>query len=201
VVGGYRANMLQRPGIRVQTNPRYAETNMVWTLFCAEEELVGEVILAYGDIVYSRRVLRALLDCRADIAVTIDLDWKAYWEARSEDPISDAETLKLAPDGRLLEIGQKPKSLAEVQGQYMGLMKFSAAGLTHLKKVFHDARHAGTLRGKPVEKAYMTDLLQAMIDAGLRLDAVPVHGEWVEVDTVRDLESEVTRRRLAAIAA
>jgi choline kinase len=201
LVGGYRAEKLARPDVAVRLNPRYAETNMVWTLFCAEEELDGEVVLAYGDIVYSRRNLRALLDSRADVAVAIDLDWKAYWEARSEDPLSDAETLRLAPDGRILEIGQKPTSLAQIQGQYMGLMKFSAAGLGQLRQVFHGARRAGTLRGKPVEKAYMTDLLQAMIDAGLRLDAVPVRGEWVEVDTVRDLESAVTRRRLEAIAA
>lgn len=200
LIGGYLADRLRRPGIALKLNPRYAETNMVWTLFCAEEELEGEVIVAYGDIVYSRTILRALLDSRADIAVTIDRDWEAYWRARNEDPIADAETLKLAPDGRILELGQKPKSLAEIEGQYMGLMKFSAAGMETLKKVFHDARRAGNLRGKLPEKAYMTDLLQATIDASHRLQSVPVHGGWVEVDTVSDLESETTRSRLAAIA-
>jgi len=200
LIGGYLADRLRHPGIGLKLNPRYAETNMVWTLFCAEEELEGEVIVAYGDIVYSRKILRALLDSRADIAVTIDLDWEAYWRARNEDPIADAETLKLAPDGRILELGQKPKSLAEIEGQYMGLMKFSAAGIETLKKVFHDARRAGNLRGKLPEKAYMTDLLQATFDAGHRLQSVAVHGGWVEVDTVSDLESETTRSRLAAIA-
>jgi choline kinase len=199
-IGGYRADMLQRPGLQVRLNPRYAETNMVWTLFCAESELEGDVLLAYGDIVYSRRVLRALLACRADIAVTIDLDWEPYWRSRSEDPLADAETLKLDADGRILEIGQKPRSLAEIEGQYMGLMKFSPAGVIALKRVFHEASRAGSLRGKPVEKAYMTDLLQAMIDAGHRVDAAHVHGDWIEVDTVRDLESQTTRARLAGMA-
>lgn len=200
VVGGYRADMLNRPGVSLRLNPRYAETNMVWTLFCAEDELREEVVLAYGDIVYSRRTLRALLESRADVAVAIDLDWEAYWRLRSEDPLADAETLKLAIDGRILEIGQRPRSLSEIQGQYMGLMKFSRTGIAQLRKTFHDARSTGQLRDKPVEKAYMTDLLQAMIDAGHRLDAVPVHGEWVEVDTVADLESATTRHRLADIA-
>jgi choline kinase len=199
-IGGYRAEMLRRPGIALRINPRYAETNMVWTLFCAEDELDGEVLLTYGDIVYSRSILRAVLVSRADVAVAIDLDWEAYWRSRSEDPLADAETLKLAADGSILEIGQKPRSLAEVEGQYMGLMKFSPAGVARLRATFHDARLAGRVRGKSVEKAYMTDLLQAMIDAGHRLDAVPVHGEWVEVDTVGDLESATTRQRLAEIA-
>lgn len=200
IVGGYLADKLHRPGIDIRLNPRYAQTNMVWTLFCAEEDLMDEVVVAYGDIVYSREVLRALLASDAEIAVTIDLDWEAYWSARNENPLDDAETLKLAADGRILEIGQKPRSLDEIEGQYMGLMKFSPAGVATLKAVFHGAHQLGQLRGKPVEKAYMTDLLQAIIDAGRRVESVPVRGGWVEVDTVGDLESPITRSRLAAIA-
>ena len=166
LIGGYREEMLRRDDTESRVNPRYAETNMVWTLFCAEDALEGDILLCYGDIVYSREVLQALLRSKADIAVTIDLDWEAYWRARNEDPLDDAETLKLAEDGRILEIGQKPKSLAEIEGQYMGLMKFTAQGMQLLIKTFHDAKGAGSLRGKPLEKAYMTDMLQAMIDLG-----------------------------------
>ena len=78
-------------------------------------------------------------------------------------------------------------------------MKFSAKGMQQMKKTFYDAKSAGTLRGKLPEKAYMTDLLQAMIDLHYRLDAVPVHGGWVEVDTVEDLLSPVTKTRLSQI--
>ncbi len=72
-------------------------------------------------------------------------------------------------------------------------------GATALIETFQHAKVAENLRGKPVEKAYMTDLLQAVIDSGLRVDSVPVHGGWVEVDTVRDLTAEITRRRIKAI--
>jgi L-glutamine-phosphate cytidylyltransferase len=199
LIGGYLVEMLKRPGIELRINPRYAETNMVWSLFCAEDDLEGDILLSYGDIVYSREILQALLKSKADIAVAIDLEWESYWRARNESPLDDAETLKLAIDGRILEIGQKPKSFAEIEGQYMGLMKFSAKGTQLLKKTFHDAKLLGTLRGKPLEKAFMTDLLQAMIDQHHRLESVPVQGGWVEVDTVSDLISPVTRDRLSQI--
>lgn len=199
MIGGYKADMLKRDGIGLHLNPRYYETNMVWTLFCAEPALEGGALLCYGDIVYSRQALQALLAAPGDIAVTIDLDWEAYWRARNEEPLDDAETLKLDADGRILEIGQKPKSLTEIEGQYMGLIKLSATGAQQLRQVFHEASVKGSLRGKSLEKAYMTDLLQAMIDLGYRLDSVPVNGGWVEVDTVSDLESEVTRSRLSEI--
>lgn len=199
LIGGYRVEMLKRPEIEIRVNARYAETNMVWTLFCAENDLNGDVLLCYGDIVYSREILCAILNSKSDIAVAIDLDWESYWRARNEDPLADAETLKLSDDGKILEIGQKPKSLSEIEGQYMGLMKFSSQGLQLLKKTFHDAKSTGTLRGKPLEEAYMTDLLQAMVDSGIRLDAVKVNGGWVEVDTVSDLVSPVTKSRLSDI--
>lgn len=200
LIGGYRIDMLKRPEIDLKVNPRYAETNMVWTLFCAEEELEGDILLCYGDIVYSREILEALLKSDADIAVAIDLEWESYWRARNEDPLDDAETLKLTNDGQIIEIGQKPKSLSEIEGQYMGLMKFSAKGIKQLKKTFNDAKISGALRGKSLEKAYMTDLLQEMIDLNFRLDAVTVNGGWVEVDTVSDLNSDVTRSRLQKIS-
>lgn len=200
LIGGYRSEMLKRPGLGLELNPRYAETNMVWTLFSAESVLQGELVLAYGDIVYSRDILRALLTSTADISVAIDLDWEQYWRARNENPLDDAETLRMDTTGCIIEIGQKPLSLEQIQGQYMGLMKFSPRGLDILRNTFHRACAAGVLRGKSPEKAYMTDLLQLMIDEGNALSAVKVQGGWVEVDTVSDLESDVTRQRLEAIA-
>lgn len=200
LVGGHRAEWLDRPDVTLRLNPRYAETNMVWSLFCAEEDLSGEVVVAYGDIVYSPRILQAVMSSNADIAVAIDLEWESYWRARNEDPLADAETLRLTEDGRILELGQKPLSLSQIQGQYMGLMKFSPRGMETLKRKFHSARAGGAIRGKSVEKAYMTDMLQSLIDDGEDLHAVQVLGGWVEVDTVEDLLSSTTRERLDGIA-
>lgn len=139
MIGGFKSEMLERDGVKLRLNERYYETNMVWSLFSAEEELEGEVIVSYGDIVYSRKILRALLDSSADIAVTVDKEWKSYWSLRNENPLDDAETLKLRDDRSISEIGKKPNSLKEIEGQYMGLMKFSNKGIKILKDVFHNA--------------------------------------------------------------
>jgi L-glutamine-phosphate cytidylyltransferase len=199
MIGGYKSDMLKRKGITLKVNPRYYETNMVWTLFSAEEELEGEVIISYGDIVYSKKILQALLNSKDDIAATIDKNWENYWRARNEDPLDDAETLKLLKDGTISEIGQKPKALSEIQGQYMGLMKFSSKGLRQMKEVFHKAlRDESVLKGS-VENAYMTDILQALINSNQLISAVLVHDEWVEVDTASDLELKETIRRVKNI--
>ena len=201
MVGGYKADMLKREGIKLKLNPRYHETNMVWTLFSAKEELKGDVIVSYGDIVYSREILQTLLKSKADIAVTIDKEWEGYWRARNEDPLDDAETLKLREDGTISEIGQKPKSIAEIEGQYIGLMKFSEKGIKLVRDTFHAVIKNGELQSKTMENAYMTDLLQTMINLEIKVASVPVSDNWIEVDTVSDFSSDVTLKRLQKIHA
>ena len=93
----------------------------------------------------------------------------------------------------------KLKSLDEIEGQYMGLMKFSAEGIKQIKGIFHAAVNNGELLGKDIENSYMTDLLQSVINSGRPVTAVPVHGGWVEVDTVDDLESSTTKNRINSI--
>jgi len=195
MIGGYKSDMLKREGMKLKINTRYHETNMLWTLFCAEEELEGDVIISYGDIVYSRDILKALLSSKADIAVTIDTKWESYWRARNEDPLDDAETLKLRDDGSISEIGQKPKTIGEIEGQYMGLMKFSSKGIKQVKDLFHAACNNNKILSKAPENAYMTDLLQALIKAGKPVQSVLIDKSWIEVDTVDDLKSDVTLKR------
>ena len=199
LVGGYLADSLNYSDMKLVLNDRYAETNMVWSLFCARHEMNDETVISYGDIVYSPNILRKILDSTADIAVAIDLDWEEYWRARSEDFLSDAESLIVHDSNKIIEIGKKPKSLDDIQGQYMGLMKLSTAGLEQLKTIFDDIMVSGQIAGKSLENAYMTDLLQEMIDRGISVQAVKTSDYWIEVDTVSDLELDVTLARASKI--
>ena len=199
LIGGYKIEMLQTFGLKIIENSRFFETNMVWTLFSAEEELEGDIIVSYGDIVYSKNILKALIKSKADIAVTIDMKWEGYWRERNENPLDDAETLKLRKDGTISEIGQKPSSLEEIEGQYMGLMKFSSEGVRQIKSAFHSALESGKLLGKEVENSYMTDLLQSIVNIGGKVASVQIDEDWVEVDTVEDLHAPITLERVKRI--
>ena len=164
-----------------------------------QDELEGDVIVSYGDIIYSEEILKALLNSKADIAITIDKNWESYWRKRNDNPLDDAETLKIRDDGTISEIGKKPKSIEEIQGQYMGLIKFSSVGIKQIKDIFKVSLKKGSLMGQDIENAYMTDLIQAVIDTGEPVTSVPIYESWIEVDTVNDLESNTTRDRLLSI--
>jgi len=199
LVTGFLSEKLARSGIRTCFNPAYPETNMVWSLFCAESEMSGEVIVSYGDIVFSPGVLQRLQDSPHDVSVVIDRGWQSYWQERFGNPLDDAETLKIDATGAIAEIGQVPAGLDDIQGQYIGLMKFSGKGLKALRKTFHEAKASGFLRNKPIRKAYMTDMLQAIIDTGHPVRPVFINGGWVEIDTIDDLNLSETRNRLRQI--
>ena len=191
IVKGYCASSVPDYGAIHYVNEAYAETNMVCSLFAAADELVsGPVIVSYGDILYSESVLQTVINSAAPVAVAVDRDWMSYYSRRFDDPFDDAESLVLDSDGAISSIGKGNPSPDEVQAQYIGLTKFQGSGLTAangLQEAF--ATTETTLGwGRPWRKAYMTDLLQELINRGSDVRAVPISGGWCEIDSPRDYE-------------
>lgn len=192
VVGGHKAHWLDNYPTRVIINPDFSSTNMVYTLFCAADVLEGDVIVSYSDIAYSPNVLASLISCPADFAVVIDKEWRGLWQARMDDPLQDAETLKLNAHGQILELGKKAKSYSEIEGQYIGLFKISAKTITKFKSFYYALDKSQLYDGKPFNQMYMTSFIQLLIDSGMLVQAVPIHGGWIELDSVADLHIQVS---------
>ena len=190
IVNGYLAEMLEIDGTRQVTNHDWATTNMVDSLFCADGDFGDDLIISYSDIVYEPRIIAALSAAPHYVSVVVDTDWRRYWSARFDDPLSDAETLRLTSGGGIAEIGQKPQTLDEIEAQYIGLMRFKAAGIETLRrtKATLGDIHRDWMDARPVEKAYMTDLLMEMILRGDAVHAVPTDGGWLEIDTPEDMD-------------
>jgi L-glutamine-phosphate cytidylyltransferase len=178
------------PCIGIIENPN--DFNMVDSLFKAEAHFGTDFIMSYADIVYEPRVFDAVCSSDADVAVAIDRAWLDYYTFRCSDPYSIAETLRLKGD-RIVEIG---RAIAPVgpkpEGQYIGLVRFQGEGVVALSQTYHGL--AAEYWGKPwrhasrFESAFMTDLLQELIDRGIDVRAVPFERGWLEFDTREDYE-------------
>ncbi len=190
VVTGYRREQIEAYGLATAHNPRYDQTNMVATLMCAEHLLDGrhDVLIGYADIVYEPWVVAALAACPAALATTVDRSWLRLWRLRLADPLSDAETMKLDSEGNVIELGKKPTTYDDIQGQYMGLIKVSADLTPELVRIYRQLDPRGPYDGKDRDNMYMTSFLQYLIDGAQPLRAVPVDGGWLEIDTTQDLE-------------
>jgi choline kinase len=183
IVTGYKHELLMGRGLVEFHNPRWAETNMVSSLACAAEWLLAEpCVISYSDIFYDASAVTALANCSAMLAVTYDANWRTLWEKRFGDPLLDAETFRLKADGSLAEIGNKPRTVEEVEGQYMGLLRFTPEGWKEVEHI------RSSLPAEQCDRMHMTGTLQKVIEAGrMPVVAVPYCGEWGEVDSAEDI--------------
>ncbi|MBN1671917.1 MAG: phosphocholine cytidylyltransferase family protein [Kiritimatiellae bacterium] len=204
IVKGYARDRIRYPGIAYYVNDRWASTNMVVSLFCAEPSLAGDVVVSYADIVFEASVLTRLLDAAGDIVVVVDTMWERYWKMRYGDTTFDTESLRIEGESRVVSLGKPSPDAAEIDARYVGLLKFSAAGVKQLKSVWSRCRDRfwdapWQISGRPLRTAYMTDMLQALIDDGHSVAAMKIENGWIEFDTNEDYEKAMEWLRTGAL--
>ncbi len=183
VVRGYRAEMVEFPGVEYFENRRWAETNMVMSLAAAAEWLAaGPVIVSYADIFYRQQLVRALAAAPGDLVITYDRAWWRLWSRRFDDPLADAETFRTDAAGRLVEIGNKTRNIDEITGQYMGLLKFTPRAWQEVAAVLE------TLDPASRDRLDVTSLLRRLISSGFPIATLGTDGQWGEVDNPTDFE-------------
>ena len=192
VVTGYHDSKINYPDIYKLKNKRYRTTNMVESLFCAQEKLFGSVIVSYGDIIFEKKIIKKLINSENDISIIIDKNWKDYWKIRFNDPIKDAESLVVDKNGFIQSIGQKVDNVEEIEGQFIGLMKFQNDGIKNIKKFYEKIKKISISGSNPIntnlpfEKSFMTDFLQGLINFDYKLKAVSIKNGWLELDSLKD---------------
>jgi L-glutamine-phosphate cytidylyltransferase len=183
IVRGYLGNMIDVQDATYFENPRWAETNMVMSLVAAASWLQsGPVLISYADIFYGRDVVRELAASSGDLAVAYDRSWRSLWNRRFVDPLSDAETFRTDADGNLIDIGRRTTRMDDIEGQYMGLLKFTPPAWLAVQAVL-DA-----VDQKTRDRMDMTTLLRTLLDTGFPIATVGITGQWGEIDSSGDLE-------------
>lgn len=190
VAAGYLAEKITLDNVSVSTNVRYRETNMAYTLFNALESLGSvnsDLLISYGDIVFTDKVIETIFLSDAPISVAVDLDWRDYWQQRMTDPLLDAETLVLDQNDNIIEIGKKPSSYSKIMGQYIGLIKIRKDFLQLFRSAWNLFLTSSGKELSEAENTHMTSFLQYLIDKSWQIHAVYIRGGWVEIDSVNDL--------------
>lgn len=183
VVRGYRGEMLNFPGLTCVENPRWSETNMVMSLAAAADWLSsGKTIVSYGDIFYASAVVRDLASAPGDLVVAYDRRWQALWARRFADPLSDAETFQTDASGRLTDIGRRTNQIDEIQGQYMGLLKFTPAAWRAVERIL------ASVDPSTRDRMDMTTLLRRLLESDFSIQTVGTSAPWGEVDSLSDLQ-------------
>jgi L-glutamine-phosphate cytidylyltransferase len=181
VVRGYLAKTFNL-NLTYFENPRWFETNMLMSLVAANKWLENETcIVSYSDIVFSANAVERLKRASGNIVLSYDPNWKDLWCMRFENPLSDAETFKIEGN-RVIEIGNKATSMEEIEGQYMGLVKYTPKGWKEV---------CGYLKQhtqNELDAMDMTMLIQGLIGIGVEVRGTPISDQWFEIDSESDLQ-------------
>lgn len=195
IVVGHNANKINFPNTKIFLNEKYEQTNMLESLFCAEEKIDDVVMISYADIIFEKRILTKLIASKEDITIVVDTNWLKYWKLRIENPLDDAhETVIMNKEGNAISIGQEVKNVKDVDGHFIGLMKIQNNGIKMVKDFYHKSKSKATKDFNPLnpnltfENSRLVDLIQGLISSGIKVSVSTTENGWLEFDTLKDYE-------------
>ena len=165
------------PGIHVATvyNPFFDSSDNLVTAWLARPQMQGDFLLMNGDTLFEPAVLRRLLT--ASMApITLVVNGKKQYD-------SDDMRVSISDDGRLRAVSKTLKP-DEVDGESIGLMRFSGSGVEAFGSALD--RAVRTQRGL---KAYYLSVIDAL-SREIPVETASMTGLWWgEMDTTEDLAS------------
>ncbi len=189
VIRGYKREVINYTGVKYIYNQNYRRNNILESLMYAESDMDGEFIATYSDILFQTSVVGKLLESEADISIIVDTGWKSRYKSRFQHPIEEAEKVIIS-NNKVVEIG-KTINANDAYGEFIGLTKFRNTGAeilkTNYKRVVTQFGNTQFHTAPSVEKAYLTDMLQELIDQGYTISNIDIKGQWMEIDTAEDI--------------
>lgn len=170
----------------------YEQHDVLGSLMAAKDEIKGNILTSYSDILFEESILQQLLRFSGDIGIPVDLNWEKSYEERTEHPKSEADNV-LIKNKKIIKIQKdiKKENPEDVISEFLGPVILSEKGSKIFVETFLKIQkiHKGPFHKAPsLKKAYLTDMLQELIDLGIEVTPIVISGKWCEIDTPQDLE-------------
>lgn len=184
VVVGYKKKLFEDfKKIKLIENKIWNKSNIVGSLIAADKIMSNNnTIISYSDIFYNETAIKNIIrneKKKFDVIVLNNTKWKRYWKKRFINPLIDLETFKLKKK-YLCEIGKKPKSYIDIEGQFMGVFAFKKKGWLKVKKIIN----------KDVNnyiKMDITSFFNHLIKFhNIKILSINYSSYWYEVDNKKD---------------
>ncbi|HET9988909.1 MAG TPA: phosphocholine cytidylyltransferase family protein [Kofleriaceae bacterium] len=201
VVRGYRGDVLERfirtivPDAIFVDNDDWQTNNVLLSLDKARAHLDRPTYVTYSDIVFTPAVAAAAAASTAEIGLVIDREFRTIYEGRTEHPLDEGEVADLMPDGTVARVGKRALPPEDAVGEFIGLVRLGARGaamfarsLAALAHRYEGREDEPFQRAAHYRNAYLTDLVQELIDTGISVDPILIAGQWREIDTGQDLD-------------
>lgn len=188
ITGPYKEKFTSIEAIYVE-DKNYLQHDILGSLMAARDHIKGDVLIVYSDIIFDHSILSKIIESKDDIGIAIDMNWESAYVGRTDHPKTEAENVSL-DNGKILEIKKNISSKKQI-GEFLGIVKLSGTGSKIFVEKFLELEksHVGCFHDAPsFKKAYLTDMIQELVDSGIKVSPILVSGKWCEIDTKQDLE-------------
>jgi len=189
VVRGYCKDTITLPNLHYADNDNYATTGELYSLNVALEQLPvesGDFVISYGDVIFKRYILQALVETSDEIVIAVDANWE---ESVNRHRAADYVKCSMPNSKQAFFAPVTLKMIAEredmdcIHGEWIGMLKVAASAMPR----FRDAVRSVLERPDGGELKKLPDLLNELVARGERVRVIYTTGHWLDVDSIEDV--------------
>ena len=192
IVTGYKEDLFKNFGLITFHNAEYEHSNMLRSLSCAFDWMTQSTLISYSDIVFSSSIIKQLKEHQSPITISVDPHWWPRYTGRDQHPMTQAELVEVQDSGLVTSFGKRSRvGRPEAFAEFIGILKVNEAGANSIKMAYSQLSQEAcesTAQTRKWDNAYLTELLQHVVDINGEVVASAVNGRWIEIDTPQDLE-------------
>ena len=192
VIIGPNKDKFQLKNIEYVVDKKFHDHEQLGSLMAANKHFQNDVVISFGDVIVDNNIMKQVIESTYDIGVAIDLNWEKKYENRTQHPKSEAD-LALIKSNKLIKIKKNLNPTENHQlGEFLGIIKLNNVGSKKFLNIFESLNsfHEGEFHDAPsLQKAYLTDMIDELIQVNEVVNPIFVDGVWFEIDTIEDLEN------------
>ena len=192
VITGPHSEKFNIKNVKYVRDEKYENHDILGSLMEAKKYFEKNTLILYSDIIFELKIIEDILKSKEDISIAIDMDWGRKYEGRTEHPKSEAENVELNNNKDITRIKKNINNSKNNVGEFLGIIKFANEGSKYFIKKYEDVlqNNEDLFHDAPsILKAYVTDMIQELIDSNIRIQPILISGKWCEIDTLQDLKN------------
>tara|TARA_B110000014_G_scaffold205107_1_gene155504 strand:- start:1131 stop:1880 length:750 start_codon:yes stop_codon:yes gene_type:complete len=170
----------------------YEKHDILGSLMQGKKYFEKDTLILYSDIIFELKIIEKILGSKKDISIAVDMNWEENYVGRTEHPKSEAENVELDNNEEIIKIKKNIQNTKNNVGEFLGIIKFRNNGTELFVKKYEELikKNSGLFHEAPsILKAYVTDMIQELIDSNIKIEPILISGKWCEIDTMQDLKN------------
>ena len=192
VITGPYSEKFTIKNVKYVKDEKYEKHDILGSLMEAKKFLEKDTLVLYSDIIFELKIVEKILSSKEDISIAVDMNWEKNYKGRTAHPKSEAENVELNSNEDIIKIKKNIQNTENNVGEFLGIIKFRNMGSEVFVKKYDELikNSNGLFHEAPsILKAYVTDMIQELIDSNIKIKPILISGKWCEIDTMQDLKN------------